>query len=820
MFWSSGTERDRHLIRGQTSPDLRAAIAFTSAAGNQFARDYLSTNLDVSLTFTPLFRGVPNGNLLEAFGIHFNTDTGVCRIDAAAPATVKPNFIVEVVAQNPDGTTFQEVIRFHIHGSVRRSWMTPARLTVRPSGAARPEATDYRFTVIAEFDDLTAGDITLNHGVTWLPAGNFPTANEGKLTLVAANATGSDIDVRARYPTPTGSIDCHGTVHVAPAWADEPNLPRATIVPGGGWPGTIRPEAVPNVLFLGDGFTSSDADRTAFESMTNSFVHHMKTNRLMRPFDLLATSINFWRTFVPGSSGISVRGEVYTWTVDGVLNARSIPMPEKPVAGTPWTLLNAIYAIGLPLQGDRTRPNAALRAEWTVLLAPDPGPNLEDDLIDLWKLAGDRMFIDEVDAFPGMSYGGPPAVRDSFTYILDLHEGRGGVRALKSLYRVLTSDSGVALDGGVPLGHLWDVADPDVQKVHFDNTDLVAILSSIPGGRAQNGTGYIAISSETQDLAFQVTRDPTRRALQMIVPATPPDVSVDSCRVMTHELAHSFGVDDEYADFITPFADQDSLLPEAGNLQTAKHLKNAAGDFDGALIKWNWHRITKAGLVVGPITGPAIGPFTIPVKLGDGLQFADRDKVLLRLRQWRAPLSATPDVLSNAQELQVVSRTTNGLVVEPVTAGGVTIADLQRFLPGSIVFIPTPPPTSVRSAAYPYAEIVALNVKTEITAHNRPLWAHPAGDLTTGPEIQMPNVDNIVLRTLWLAFSPRIIGLYEGGGLHAHDIFHPAGSCMMRDDHTDSAQFCHVCRYVMVDLINPSRHFEIDRDYERFYAQG
>jgi hypothetical protein len=62
---------------------------------------------------------------------------------------------------------------------------------------------------------------------------------------------------------------------VGETWADHPNPPSASIAPGGGWPGTIRPESLPNVLFLGDGF--SGAERGSFEQITNSFVRHMKT---------------------------------------------------------------------------------------------------------------------------------------------------------------------------------------------------------------------------------------------------------------------------------------------------------------------------------------------------------------------------------------------------------------------------------------------------------------------------------------------------------------------------------------------------------------
>jgi hypothetical protein len=40
---------------------------------------------------------------------------------------------------------------------------------------------------------------------------------------------------------------------------------------------------------------------------------------------------------------------------------------------------------------------------------------------------------------------------------------------------------------------------------------------------------------------------------------------------------------------------------------------------------------------------------------------------------------------------------------------------------------------------------------------------------------------------------------------------------MMRQDHEEHAQFCAVCRYIMVDFINPFRHFQIDLDYADIY---
>jgi hypothetical protein len=832
MVWQPEANLDRHVVKGQSSPDLTVGgVVFSTSTGLQFAHDYLAANTDVSLTFTPLFKGTRNGNLLEAAGISFDTTTGVCTVDPAAAALPIHNFIVEVVAApspaGAAGTTFREVIRFHVHGSVVRTWLTPATLTVRrgakpPANPQDPESTNYRFTVHAQYDDDTVADITVLHGVTWEPAANF--INEGRIQLQPGDAPSSTITVHASYPATGGPVQCQGTVSVADTWANTPNPPKASVVAGGGWPGAIRPQSVPNVLFFGDGFSTAQADKDAFNNITDSLVQHLNTDKLLRPFDILATSMNYWRTLIPSTRGISVRSELYHVSEGGKDYVKALPAVTKPAPNQPWTIENLLYAVGLPVPADKTTANTALKAAWANQLTDDPTPHLNDDLVDTWKTLADRVFAEELDSFPGLSYGLPPAVnRSDENYMLDLHDGRGSVALLQSFYQTVASDSGLTLDQGITLGHLWGDTNPIFQSTtDFDNTDLVVIVTSVPGGRALNGTGYIALPARSADIWFEVKPYPPSRSVPLTYPDIPPEASKDSCRTMAHELAHSFGVGDEYADYLAPYAPQASPIDEWANLETSQNVKDAAGHFVGAQIKWTWPRIKKAAVIADQITGAATGPFTIPVRTGHGLQFAIGDKLLLRVRLSGKPLKASVDALTSSEELAVVSRTTDSVVVSPVTAGSVTLADIQnRFAPGSIVFLATPAPSSVRSASYPYAEIVALNVKTEITNGNRPLWAQPATDQTKGPTVQSPNLDKISLPGVWCNKNkPRIIGLYEGGYRYLRDIYHPAGTCMMRNDHEDTAEFCHVCRYIIVDMIDPSKHFQIDLDYANWYAQG
>ena len=63
-----------------------------------------------------------------------------------------------------------------------------------------------------------------------------------------------------------------------------------------------------------------------------------------------------------------------------------------------------------------------------------------------------------------------------------------------------------------------------------------------------------------------------------------------------------------------------------------------------------------------------------------------------------------------------------------------------------------------------------------------------------------------------------IIGLYEGGVTYHCNVYHPGGNCQMRS--LDTAKFyCHVCRYVLVDHIDPTLHSKIDKMYNGVYKR-
>jgi hypothetical protein len=114
--------------------------------------------------------------------------------------------------------------------------------------------------------------------------------------------------------------------------------------------------------------------------------------------------------------------------------------------------------------------------------------------------------------------------------------------------------------------------------------------------------------------------------------------------------------------------------------------------------------------------------------------------------------------------------------------------------------------------------MVATNIQGSIEGNNRPLTVDPC--VFDDSDVQQPKLTGVNLPGVFcFKHKTTIVGLYSGGAEWSCGIFHPAGQCMMRDSDDGDAEFCAVCRYILVDFINPFRHFEIDRDYAEIYPQ-
>jgi hypothetical protein len=892
--------RDIHVLRGQSSADLTVdQLQFiVDPITHPFAHDYLANNNDVALTFT--VDPVPADDVFDNQGIEVDDHTGqVTLTQDQPPADGDPrtnNFILVVTASNPadDSAIDSDRIRVHIHTSVTDFALTPRTLTIRPAQATRaaPEQTAYRFTLRAVFDDGTMGDLTAFHGVVWSsnPLDRVDPAT-GKIRIGVGDTDGTAITVIATLPDAFGGDSRSATVQVGRPWRDDPDVPLASIVVGGGWPGTTLPDIAPNVLFLGDGYLASDEG--AFRQTVTTEVHHLKHDRLVRPYDLLCTSMNFWSAFVPANrQGIAVRCEVYD---NGGGNWRPVPPPKRPPDDGFWSIENLIFQVGLPIPDDADKDNDTLRDEWDARLEDDlPRDQIRGRTISHWRRIATRAFIEELDNFPGMALGEPPAANTSGgTPSLSLHSDRCGRAGLDILLSALQAVSGVQFGPGANIGAAWarpplrqnltDYALHDVVRVAdnprpmfvcttagtsdlsepadyasalagdtvtdgtamfrcvqptFDNSRFVIVMSSFPIGRGSNNPrdgdvpAYIAMNVETGEETISTMAAANGVGLAFGVTTIAEDADLDACRVTAHELGHSLGLGDEYVDHerLYPFDQSDLVTQQELNLQTANDLM--PGSFiEPDRISWNWHRVRKAAVVRDAITSVAAGAFRIPVVAGQAGQFKLNEIVLLRLRVPGLFLYAAPDATFSAQLQIAIAPSTSAasdyVVVQAAPGTTITPDFFDPFIPGSILFAPVPAPASVRDPDdYPFAEMVAKNVKDLMNDTGEALYERPdPADLTDemrdNEEVQHPALTGLTPglpgRPFCFRVQQKIVGLYGGGAQYASGIYHPAGLCVMRNEHDTSTEFCAVCRYIMVDYVDPFKHFEIDRDYDDIY---
>ncbi len=857
-LWNDKDCDDIHVVAGHATTELWTTHAVVNdAAGSHWVQEYQAHHADVRFRFIPRFRGTVTGHTHRGFGIRVNMVTGQVLVDAALPTPRPHNFLLELEAAHlPAGAVLRHRFRIHVHEAYDRVWLTPDKLSIRRRNAAGAEDTGCRFSLHAQFTDGVLGDVTDNPEVNWGPAAANPknVDDSGSLRFAASDGANTDITIRASIRYDPAVLFDEAILHVDPPWSAAPPL-VAELVPGSmRMPspdlaielpsGAVVPaDHVPNVLFIGDGFT--DAEAPAYRSFVIDIAHTVRQDPLSFPWSLMRGSMNFWVVHVAAAQyGVSIGGEVTNRDPGGGFVARIMPVPKAPPvpgpAGDIRGVEQLIHEMGLPLPGDAARPNADILADWTAVLGHDPSPRLgpgptdPSDAIDVWKIMATRGLVDEVDSPLGSRCG---ALDLDDPLLFGLFGKRGGRARMNSLLRAIVADlpdaSGVVARR--PIGHLWAERADGTQPPDYD---LVCIVAP-SGGREQNGDGFFfANMFESGPFHMVDVAPPIQGNRYEVAPQPPADRDAPDGRVgrvLLHELSHSFNLGDEYAELRGP---PTGSLDAFSNLQVETEAQRGAGAarvLHGDEIKWRWHRVDAIGVVSAALT-LAAGVLTVKLRSFEALFFGVGDIVHLRQRIGRNALLKFPR-LSGQMVVDSVDAT-NDLV--RIRASGVVITypnlvpianAIATFGIGSVLYRPRPAPASVHHATdYPYAELVAHNIKSFITRNRVPLVAFPpvanvptAVDSSEQIPVFVPDTDPAgvgLAPALAAADRVRIVGLYPGGARNHLGAFHPAGHCLMRGTKVPTREFCAVCRYILAETIDPALHDLVDREYDRIYPQA
>jgi hypothetical protein len=478
----------------------------------------------------------------------------------------------------------------------------------------------------------------------------------------------------------------------------------------------------------------------------------------------------------------------------------------------------------------------ALNQKWTAMTRATPPLKVDDDVRRKWLLLANRTFVDEVDTFPAVAVGLPPSASFDDVGPLAFHDLRGGIAECRTFLAnvaaepragrppIVVSDAAVADDDApsTAIGNLWGTELANTAT--FDNRRYLALLVDSPVGRSRFNEDigllfrpYLStrtLSTKHVDAELPglfVAPNATADGLAPIAPDAALRPRPDTWRVFAHELAHAFGLGDEYVKLAEAYTGGEGGLEDYANLTTITEILGANGAILPSRIKWNWHRILFATIVTGDITS-ANGRFVVPVQPVPGFRIAAQNIVFLRERD--------PQVVINRDTMitgpfQVVSVSpANDRVTMVALAGNPDDVPASSH---NVLFMPVPGPNSgqfytlVPPAA---ARIMQVAIGGTMTGKicKIPEQIDHDGDFTQVPVASDP-VGKVKSKDL-----PDLVGAYFGGKHYACGIVHPTGRCMMRDSHDTHARFCPVCRYVLVEQIDPVQHALVDSEYAKHFA--
>ena len=575
------------------------------------------------------------------------------------------------------------------------------------------------------------------------------------------------------------------------------------------------------------------------------------------PYGDLKGVANYFMAFVASPDrGTSV---LYEMELEGRKEpvGRAIPDPvKKSTALSNFTLANLIWEVGLPTPADAAVSHAsavsnwdsqyrrrfstltqATYREWQRLLGPQQ---------DGYRLANER------DTAFGLRHGQRPAMERISDHEIRFNSRRTRWDDLRPMFGNLR----LKTTTGPKIGAIWTEqntiapmdppSDPKLPAgltVGQDSTRVCFLLCGGRGGRALDGLDEAmpisqAIASSLMKRPVVPLKEVTvadNKQVELVPSGLPSTPDLDAVATVAHQLTHAFVLLDEYgfpdAPLTIPTARISEVRAKGRNVIEAQRVTISPSDenLDASklrfgLVPWLWPRIDAAGVFTEvpqstDPTNPVPSLFDIRLQKGQAKQFKPFDLVRLRPRR---------QLVQNLFIFQTPLLTVESVLGDVVTVRQSQVGDLRRseYLQGGVLFRPVRGKPTASDLDGPDLPLMAPIILDHLKSTKRPLNRAAGAAFCVKDEdlIQTPtNLPAIPLDLRPLRMAD-IVGLYDGGASFFCGVYHPSGACLMRapkDPSFGTYRLCHVCRYVVVELVDPTKHKKIDRDYvvNRRYPQ-
>jgi len=744
---------------------------------------------------------------------------GVIQVTDTTINPVAPGFCLGVMSFVDGANTHYLLLRVSVHNSLSSVWFGNNQVTI-------PTTDVCTLTVYAQFDDGSWGDITQHQYLTF--TSDNPTKVDVSMQGIAAGfAVGSSNIVVTAPGGKTSSVK----VTVQDAIKNNQIVERIW----GSGPTSDRR----NLLILADGFAA--ADEPAFHRWKMEITKRLFQSKSHSPFNLLKNSWNVWSAFEASpESGITVASPIKVPDAHGFSAEYDF---TKPDANGPRYLQAKDSRFGVMFggrpgdRGSMIRSTPPLPQEWNNswrpyrVLAHDPRRwtvlqssyyaslknknaaqgSPEYDVGNTWNA-----FISEIFASPSGAAQSGNVVTITTTSphglsigakirIWGVNENRyEGLHIIESVPSATTFTYSLPITGLPFSGGGW---------VGGADTGLVAIL--VNEDREGGTTDSVVHVSLGRSQGFH-----THPRAQGGLDHDPnPDVLVDAlAAVFTHELGHALDLGDEYegyddANHHTTLPSGDTEVEHFGNLTDFDTVKVGTA-VNPVFIKWNWDRMVQSSRITEDFAVTIGSPFDLVLKAGEGSKWtkAQASGTGVYLRKRVIEQSAPDPTTLREGPLKITQINGDTVTVQGVMRG-------MSFRQGSVLYIPKTDKSGNIQTLIPsqVSDYIQANGAFPRADNNCANYTNNSQDPPSISGFHMPK------------HHRDLVGLYTGGGTWNCNAYRPCGYCKMRVEYYWASHwnwwppghsqvltlvdFCFVCKYFLVDLIDGGQLSVLEKEY-------
>jgi hypothetical protein len=787
------------------------------------------------------------GNRMRSH-VDIDSDTGL-----VTPTSLGTT-LVFIIYRDDDGDAHTIVARIQVHQEIKGWWFGNSSITsAKDTFCAHSQPSIY-----ALFSDDTTGtdlvgDIT-GHGyvdLTSLDPVVFTMDDDGRGRIWGHN--GGSGTLRGSFL---------GTTHNLPVTIVDYTLRRDILEPIQ----FTRPiDEAHNILFIPEGFRDTSEDREKFDHIVTKVTEELFHKPRHQPYGLLQGSFNVFKAFIPSDQYTLTCGfKINDESSPGNFEKTGYPIPYTYTLSSnlsnPYTEEELINIVGLPKRNESRTP-AQLRALWqSQSLSNFNNARLDDKIIQFYKKQQSLGILEARDTFFGLILGQRFADRYSGDVVIVPANDTPGdtnlpnyINRMYSWYkkyptRHVSMDTrrhppelykeGKACPGSSlmqfiknlhykyephdQLGLQWY---PDVTATNLQNSrGLIAVLShdGVIGGTSFNDQTLTALTlNNFSSLGFKYSNTATEKILRRD-PASDIKVDMDDIvGTIAHEFGHTFNLGDEYEDFIKDVSEsissQDNITSLSEIHLDAQYQTDRLIDMD----KVKWFDLLRIKLSAATLEDSQEDAGKLKVKIDPKYVTKWKEAKIQNEQAYIRNRTITTDgvQLPLSFDFQNYIPRLDIMEVDEVNGyiflGGLELPPhpLPTFAIGSQLFIPQR--DSSGDLIYVVEKKVLDFLKNDPTNKNLPL--NKDSD-TTKINDKVDNPKNIP------HFKPpcrsyKLVGIYEGAKTYTGMQYRPAGSCKMRHnlDKGEEGEFCFVCKYLIVNRVDPGLHDVLDH---RFYPKA